>query len=314
MTFADTALRAALRLYPAAYRRDRGEELAAVFHDTTAGAGRTATLREAFDLAAYGLRVRTGLTSSGLPGRALAQVAPFAVGAAAGHASLVLVVTAFTGVPDPRDGRETWLLLALLSVLPVLALAGALFGRWRPARLLGAPAVTLAPVALVLGYRAATGGMPNLSLLGVMSVVAVPAACWILMVPAAPADLLGRVTWRMRLLMVAALLFGALQAAAPGLFRLGTAGGVAPVGVLVAGLGVLGYVGARRGQVLPLTLLLALAPSALGVLVVEAGNSLGASPALLPVLLLVAAGVAVTLRLTRPRGPAGPEGRRAVAE
>ncbi|OKI24746.1 hypothetical protein [Streptomyces sp. CB03911] len=313
MTISDTALRAALRCYPAGYRRERGEELAAVFADSTAGAGRAATLREAFDLGAYGLRLRTGLTSTGLPGRALATVAPFAVGAAAGHAGLVLVITALDGLPDPRAGGQTWLLLALLSVLPVVAVLGVLFGSWKPARMLALPAATVAPVAVVLGYWAATREMPNLSLFARMSAFSVPAVLWGLSVPAAPADLLGRVTGRQRLLVLGAFLFGAVQSAAPGLSRLGTAGGVAPLQLLMVGAAVLAYVGVRRGQVLPLALLLALAPPALGIFAVEAGNTLGSSRVLLPFALLVAAGVAAAVRLTRPKA-SEVTGSRSVAE
>ncbi|MCX5211311.1 hypothetical protein OG689_18785 [Kitasatospora sp. NBC_00240] len=313
MTISDTVLRAALRLYPAGYRRERGEELADVFTDSTAGAGRTATLREAFDLGAYGLRLRTGLTSAGLPGRALAMVAPFAVGAAAGHAGLVLVITAFEGLPDPRAGGGTWLLLTLLSVLPVVAVLGVLFGSWKPARMLAVPAVVVAPVALVLGYWAATREMPNLSLLARMSAFSVPAALWGLSVPAAPVDLLGRVTWGRRLLVLAGFLFGVVQSVLPGRAYFGTAGVVAPLPLLAAAVAVVAFVGVRRGQVLPLALLVALAPSALGIFAVAAGDALGTGGIMLPFALLVAAGVVVVLRLTRPKGP-GAGGPRPVAE
>lgn len=305
MTISDTALRAALRLYPTAYRRERGGELGAVFAETTAGAGSAAILREALDLGAYGVRLRLGLTSAGLPGRALAGVAPFAVGAAAGHAGLVLLVAAFAGLPDPRTGGDTGLLLVLLSVLPVLALLGALAGSWRPARVLALPAVTVLPVAVVFGAWAVTGDLPELSLLARLSVFSVPAGLWALYVPAAPAELLGRVFGRQRLVMAGAFLFGALQSAVPGLSRIGTAGGIAPVHLLVAGVAVVAYAGVRRRQVLPLALLFAVAPPALGVLAVEAGNGPGASRLLLAVLLLVVAGVAVVLRLTRPRAGTG---------
>ncbi|GHH75993.1 hypothetical protein GCM10018781_46200 [Kitasatospora indigofera] len=301
MTISDTALRAALRLYPAGYRRDRGEELAAVFADSTAGAGRAGALREAYDLGAYGLRLRTGLTSAGLPGRALAMAAPFAVGAAAGHAGLVLVITAFDGLPDPRAGGGTWLLLALLSMLPVVAVLGVLSGSWKPARMLALPAVTVVPVVGVLGYWAATREMPNLSLFARMSAFSVPSALWGLTVPSAPADLLGRVTWGRRLLVLAGFLFGVVQSVLPGRTYFGTAGVLAPLPLLAAAVAVVAYVGVRRGQVLPLALLVALAPSALGIFVVAVGDALGTGGIMLPFALVVVAGVVVVLRLTRPK-------------
>ncbi|MFJ3220911.1 hypothetical protein ACIPLC_33935 [Kitasatospora sp. NPDC086801] len=78
-------LRLALRTYPAAYRAEHGEEITAVHADATAGAGRLATIRETVGIAAYGLRVRTGITASNTAGRLLATTAPLAAAMALGQ-------------------------------------------------------------------------------------------------------------------------------------------------------------------------------------------------------------------------------------
>lgn len=70
---------ALLKLYPAAYRREFGDEIADAYHEATAGAGRAARLREAADVVGHALRMRLGLGSAGRAGRLIAAVAPFAV-------------------------------------------------------------------------------------------------------------------------------------------------------------------------------------------------------------------------------------------
>jgi hypothetical protein len=296
MTMSDTALRAALRLYPTDYRRERGAELSAVFAETTAGAGLGASLREAYDLAGYGLRLRLGLTSAGLPGRALAVAAPFAVGAAAGQAGLVFAVAAQEGMPAPDAGRGMWVVVAALALLPLVSLLAALFGSWRPARLLAVPSVTVVPGVAVLGHWMFSGAVPQLSVLAMVSAFSVPGVLWTLMVPGAPADLLGRVTWPGRALMLAGLLFGLVAGGLQGLTRLGVAVGLVPILVLAAGLAVVAVAGVRRGQVLPLAFLVALLPLGLGIFTGELTRSLHESRALLLVVLVAAAGVAFALR------------------
>ncbi|MGW1774298.1 hypothetical protein [Streptomyces sp. NPDC002104] len=77
---------ALLRLYPAAYRREFGDEIADAYREATHGAALPARVREGADVAGHALRMRLGLGSAGRPGRLLAALAPFAltaVGAAA---------------------------------------------------------------------------------------------------------------------------------------------------------------------------------------------------------------------------------------
>ncbi|MFJ5924577.1 hypothetical protein ACIQF6_18460 [Kitasatospora sp. NPDC092948] len=84
-------LKLALLLHPAAYRRERGGELAAVFTDSTAGAGRWTTARETVDLAGHGVRLRLGLSSDGVLAQLAAPAAPFAATAAVGGGLALLL-------------------------------------------------------------------------------------------------------------------------------------------------------------------------------------------------------------------------------
>ncbi|MEU9802255.1 hypothetical protein [Streptomyces sp. NPDC051000] len=70
---------ALLKLYPASYRREFGDEIADAYREATDGASRTARTREAADIAGHALRMRLGLGSAGRTGRLLAAVTPFAV-------------------------------------------------------------------------------------------------------------------------------------------------------------------------------------------------------------------------------------------
>ncbi|RKE20634.1 hypothetical protein [Streptomyces sp. TLI_171] len=149
------ALRAALALYPARYRRDRGAELAEVFADTTAGAGPLGTAREALDLAGYGLRLRTGLTATALGGRLLAAAAPLLAGTLLGLSALpgdprTLQVTAAAraGFAAPWPLLPDHLAVLGLAVVPVLLAAAALLGAWRAARVLAGLVALLAAVRL----------------------------------------------------------------------------------------------------------------------------------------------------------------------
>ncbi|PJN24173.1 hypothetical protein [Kitasatospora sp. CB02891] len=153
----NVALRTALALYPARYRRDRGAELAEVFADTTAGSGRLATAREALDLAAYGLRLRTGLTDIALPGRLLAAAAPLLTGALLGLAvlpgvgdwreyTLTRAARSGTDLPWPRLVENIAVLG--LAVIPLLLVAAAALGAWRAVRLLGTVVALLGAVRI----------------------------------------------------------------------------------------------------------------------------------------------------------------------
>ncbi|MFI9781962.1 hypothetical protein ACIHEI_00425 [Kitasatospora sp. NPDC051984] len=155
------ALRTALALYPARYRRDRGAELAEVFADTTAGSGRLATAREALDLATYGLRLRTGLTETALPGRLLVAAVPLLAGTVLGLGTLPgtgdwreygITGAAHAGTDLPWAQLVENLAVLGLVVVPVLLAAAAVFGAWRAVRLLGAVVALLGTVRI--GYAA----------------------------------------------------------------------------------------------------------------------------------------------------------------
>ncbi|MEV4923843.1 hypothetical protein [Streptomyces roseoverticillatus] len=70
-------------LYPRAYRRTHGDEIAAHYAESTAGASFAERRREEADLAAHALRMRLRLTSGDPLGRALAVAAPYAATGAA---------------------------------------------------------------------------------------------------------------------------------------------------------------------------------------------------------------------------------------
>ena len=310
MTFSDTGLRAALRLYPAEYRRERGDELAAVFADTTADAGRAATAREVFDLGVYGLRLRTGLTSTGVPGRALAVAAPFAVGAATGPAAWAALATWHDGLSDES---AVWLVWRLTTVLPLISLAALLFGSWKPARRLALPAVLAVPLIALAGGSLLAGG-PDFGMALRASLFALPSALWSLTVPAAPADLLGRVTARHRLVALGAVLVGLAVTVMSGLYRIGADGGVSPaLLLLVAGVAVLAVAGVRRGQVLPLALLVSVLPVLVSDFAVGLHGASGPGYLLPFVAVLVLAGVAIGLRLMPPSDAGDPAGRLPVS-
>ncbi|MCX5203177.1 hypothetical protein OG897_17195 [Streptomyces sp. NBC_00237] len=159
-----------LRLYPAAYRRLHGEELAGTYADAVAGAGRTARLREAADLAGHALRVRLRATSADPAGRALGAAAPYVVGIAAGHALMVALWIA-TGMqyfdPHQRIGNGKTALAA--AALMALAASAAVHGRWQWTRLLAvATAVTTLAGALLHPAGTAVPGLLHAGLIAVL--------------------------------------------------------------------------------------------------------------------------------------------------
>ncbi|MFD8087455.1 hypothetical protein ACFV4F_37850 [Kitasatospora sp. NPDC059722] len=203
------ALRAALQLYPSRYRRERGEEIAAVFADATAEADRSAVAREVFDLAAYGLRVRLGLTGSGMLGRVLGLAAPMVAGALAGS-GLVPWVTD----PDGASFKLTWdhsyTTWATILAPPVTALLlaiAALLGRWTAVRVI---ASIQAVLGLAVLAQAFTGPVFfDLWWAGYVGMATLPAALAAVLLLAAPTDLLPKPGWRTRGVVLASVVGGA---------------------------------------------------------------------------------------------------------
>ncbi|MFD9128608.1 hypothetical protein [Kitasatospora sp. NPDC059571] len=167
MTTRTVALRTALAAYPAHYRRDRGAELAEVFADTTADAGRLATAREALDLAAYGLRLRTRLTATTLGGRLLATAAPLLAGALLGAGPVPgladprtheIRVAARSGLTPPWADLPDHLAVLGLTVVPALLAAAAALGAWRAARVLAVAVALLGALRIALAAQDAPTG------------------------------------------------------------------------------------------------------------------------------------------------------------
>lgn len=203
MTMTDSALRAALRLYPVRYRRERGEEMAATFAETTAGSSGHAAAREVLDLAAYGLRLRLGLASGSLPARLAAMAAPFAVGAAAG-VPLALLERRFRGGLLNLEAGPSF---GVAWVPALLAVVAALFGRWAVTRalaVLGALAVA-AQACFDYSYLFRYEALNSWGLARWAAMVA-PPALWALMLLAIPSDLLPRMTWARRAAVLASML------------------------------------------------------------------------------------------------------------
>ncbi|MER5637183.1 hypothetical protein ABT095_09510 [Kitasatospora sp. NPDC002227] len=186
------ALRLALGIHPAGYRREMGAELAAVFADSTAGAGRWATGRELLDLAAHGLRLRLGLGSHGLIARAAGLAAPFAAGAlASGLAVDPLLRDLIRPRPysDPLHPTAPYLLELIAAVLAALTALAAVRGRWTATRLLVPPAMLALLGATVLLLQDDPGPWKQVVFYGAL--YCGPRALWMLILLAAPRDLLG---------------------------------------------------------------------------------------------------------------------------
>ncbi|MFJ9949096.1 hypothetical protein [Kitasatospora sp. NPDC091207] len=210
------ALRAALQFYPARYRRERGDELAAVFADSTAEADKPTLIRETLDLAAYGLRLRARLTSASTAGRLLALAVPLVAGTAAG-AGLFPWISNPDLIAWKLDGPRSSLLMVLaLFAAPVatllLAVAAAL-GQWTAARVLSAAVIGVGLLnladSLSIGHADAWWVLYS-------STSALPFVLSGLLVLLAPGDLLGRPTWRTGALVPLGTVGGLLVVAAQG--------------------------------------------------------------------------------------------------
>ncbi|MER7771627.1 hypothetical protein [Kitasatospora sp. NPDC096140] len=207
------ALRAALQLFPAGYRRVNGDEMVAVFADATAEADRSAVAREVFDLAAYGLRVRLGLTGSSVIGRVLALAAPMVAGALAGSGLVPWVAD-----PDRATFQLTWdrsytsyAMTFAPAVAAMLLGAAAVLGRWTAVRV-----IALVQAVLGLTVLAQAFGGPlfiDWWWMGYVGMATLPAALAAVLLLAAPTELLPRPTWRTRGTVLGAVAGGGLLVA-----------------------------------------------------------------------------------------------------
>ncbi|MFI5762783.1 hypothetical protein ACIA8F_17795 [Streptomyces sp. NPDC051563] len=171
-----------LKLYPAAYRREFGDEIAEAYREATRGAGAPARVREGADVAGHALRMRLGLGSAGRPGRLLAALAPFAL-AAVGAASLswagVMRHVFFLAGWDEIGTGFVTVVAAYLVVVSGVFLA--LAGRWSA----GCWTV-LAGVGAVLAAGTVRMGIGTFATLGISTV---PMLVLALVAVACPPDL-----------------------------------------------------------------------------------------------------------------------------
>ncbi|MGW3041872.1 hypothetical protein ACWC9T_17985 [Kitasatospora sp. NPDC001159] len=207
-------LRAALQLYPARYRRERGEELVEVFADTTAAGGRVAVAREVLGLAVYGLRVRLGLTGASAAGRLLALLAPMVAGAAVGATMMPWLThldrtTAWLAWDDSLQNHVRAFAPPVAALLLGVA---ALLGRWTAVR---ATALVLGAVGL---YELAEAALQphefDVWWVGYTGMAALPFVVTALLLVAAPTDLLPRPNRRTGSLVLASVAAGGLLEAA----------------------------------------------------------------------------------------------------
>ncbi|MFF7995542.1 hypothetical protein ACFZDG_37955 [Kitasatospora xanthocidica] len=207
------ALRAALQLYPARYRQERGEELAEVFADSTAAGGRVAVAREVLGLAVYGLRVRLGLTGASAAGRLLALAAPMIAGAVVGATMVPWLATVdrTTGWLAWDDSLENHVRAFAPPVAALLLAVAALLGRWTAVR---ATALVLGLVGLGRLGEAVFTSHSGLWWAGYVGMASLPFVAAALLLVAAPTDLLPRPTGRTAGLVLAAAVAGGLLEAA----------------------------------------------------------------------------------------------------
>ncbi|MGW6913517.1 hypothetical protein ACWGB8_06805 [Kitasatospora sp. NPDC054939] len=211
-------LRTVLWAFPADYRRERGDELAAVLMDATAGASRRDLAAEVIDTVRYGLRVRFGLISRSPVGRLLARSAPLAAGGVAGLAAYPWLseprsnLKMFAEAPAAYIGVLFYVIVFCQIVLPLLLAASVMLGRWVVAR----------PIAALIAFG---GILPAAQALWrdlgtfnvcVAAVDGLPFLLSGLLVLAAPREMLAEPSWRMRSAVLAAGVGGVLLAAIQG--------------------------------------------------------------------------------------------------
>ncbi|MFE6055011.1 hypothetical protein ACFQ6N_30030 [Kitasatospora sp. NPDC056446] len=128
-----------VRLYPAAYRRAHGGEIAATFRELTDGEPLGSRLREGAGLAAHALRMRLGLGPAGPAARVVGLAYPYVLASAAAACGLhllrwyagLLASPAPLGLQLGVDLSGSWGVLLVSSLLVFAGAAAALAGRWR---------------------------------------------------------------------------------------------------------------------------------------------------------------------------------------
>jgi hypothetical protein len=127
-----------LRLYPAAYRRANGAEIADTYREMTAGEPLGSRLREGAGLAAHALRLRAGL-GPGAAARVLGLAYPLALASSAAACGLHLLRWYVSLVASPApwgvqlgaDLSGLWGVLLVSALVVFGGAAAALAGRWR---------------------------------------------------------------------------------------------------------------------------------------------------------------------------------------
>ncbi|MFJ4793477.1 hypothetical protein [Kitasatospora purpeofusca] len=308
------AFRAALRLYPARYRRERGDELSAVFADSTAEGGKLATAREALDLGVYGLRMRTGLTASSTAGRLFALAAPLVAGAIAGlgltrflHDFSMPVDWWMWEAPDRVQQLPAHALYYGQLLAPLLLVGAVLAGRWRLAR---TAAVAVAAVG-ALGVTLAALVQPDFWLVLNKSCEATPQLFAGLLFALAPQELLRRRQTRSdRAMVLAAAAGGGLVLVAQDFYSSWVLmDGRAGAALVLLPLLTLLFV--ARDRLVPAAMGLAVLPLTLTFSLFQIWQSIGGVWRLLPVVGLVLVGTMVAAGLLHRDTGAG--GRRSLA-
>ncbi|MGW6571854.1 hypothetical protein ACWGAN_06730 [Streptomyces sp. NPDC054945] len=284
---------ALLRLYPAGFRREFGDEIAMAHREAALGAGRAARIREALDITGHALRMRLGIASARRSGRLLAAVAPFAV--AAVGASAVwwtgMMLPAVTAPVLPAELTVPFILLAATHLVMVLGAATALSGRWTAG--VWTVAAGCAATAVIDLYRLGGG-------LELVFFVRTPLFLASLAALLCPADLRSQPRVRTAAGLAAVLVWTALLT---GVLTLGllpeSAGALRFAVPAAAGLALAGRPAFARLRTAPAVLLAALPFTVLGMAVW--GWGLFTGPVL--VCLLLAAATAVSIRRRRSNRP-----------
>ncbi|MFG2623033.1 hypothetical protein ACGFXC_36025 [Streptomyces sp. NPDC048507] len=122
---------ALIRLYPAAFRREFGEEIAHTYREATREAGPRDRILEAGGVVGHALRLRLGLGSAGRAGKLAAAVAPFAVVTVAAVAVSWARMRGWAVQPggDAATG-DPFRQLPAAQLVTVLGAFLALAGRW----------------------------------------------------------------------------------------------------------------------------------------------------------------------------------------